>query len=115
MDLNYGKSKMVSAIDWMPGKRGIVAAAVSASSSFDERVQVAGRPCSSHVLLWTFQDPIHPWVIILSYHNFCFLLSVLRGKFVCTGTFISFHKCNINTLACGALKFLFSVGLFKIA
>jgi WD40 repeat protein len=66
MDLNYGKSKMVSAIDWMPGKRGIVAAAVSASSSFDERVQVAGRPCSSHVLLWTFQDPIHPWMVLES-------------------------------------------------
>lgn len=62
MDLNYGKSKMVSAIDWMPGKKGIVAAAVSASHSFDERVQVAGRPASSHVLLWTFRDPIHPWV-----------------------------------------------------
>lgn len=64
MDLNYGKSKMVSAIDWMPGKRGIVAAAVSAPNSFDERVQVAGRPASSHVLIWTFQDPIHPWVHI---------------------------------------------------
>jgi hypothetical protein len=34
---------------------------------------------------------------------------------VCTGTFITFHKCNINTLACGALKFLFSVVLLKIA
>ncbi len=34
---------------------------------------------------------------------------------MCTGTFIRFHKCNINTLACGALKFLFSVVLLKIA
>lgn len=34
---------------------------------------------------------------------------------MCTGTFITFHKCNINTLACGAPKFLFSVVVLKIA
>uniref|UniRef100_A0A7I4DBB3 Uncharacterized protein n=1 Tax=Physcomitrium patens TaxID=3218 RepID=A0A7I4DBB3_PHYPA len=66
MDLNYGKNKMVSAIDWMPGKRGIVAVAITASHSFDERIQVANRPASSYVLLWTFADPIHPWAVLES-------------------------------------------------
>lgn len=69
MDLNYGKNKMVSAIDWMPGKRGIVAVAITASHSFDERIQVANRPASSYVLLWTFADPIHPWVHSLTQHD----------------------------------------------
>jgi len=65
MSLYYGKNKMVSAIDWMPGKRGIIAVALTltASYSFDERIQVAGRPAHSHVLLWTFADPVHPWVV----------------------------------------------------
>ena len=58
---------MVSAIDWMPGKRGIVAVALTATHSFDERIQVAERVASSHVLLWTFADPVHPWVLIYKY------------------------------------------------
>ena len=56
---------MVSAIDWMPGKRGIVACAMTATYSFDERIQVAGRVASSYVVLWTFADPVHPWVLKL--------------------------------------------------
>jgi len=63
MSLHYGKKKMVSAIDWMPGKRGIIAVALTSSYSFDERIQVAGRPAHSYVLLWTFTDPVHPWVV----------------------------------------------------
>ncbi|CAM6093099.1 unnamed protein product [Calypogeia fissa] len=59
-DITYGRSKMVSACDWMPGRNGVVAAAISDSKSFDERMQIAGKPSDSYVLVWSFLDPIHP-------------------------------------------------------
>ncbi|BBM98012.1 dynein axonemal intermediate chain 3 [Marchantia polymorpha subsp. ruderalis] len=65
-DITYGRSKMVSAVDWMPGRNGIVAAAISDSKSFDERMQIAGKPSDSYVLVWSFLDPIHPQMALES-------------------------------------------------
>ncbi|KAH7299086.1 hypothetical protein KP509_25G072000 [Ceratopteris richardii] len=65
-DLLYSKGKMVSAIDWMPGKHGVLAAACSESKSFDERLQISGKPSNSYVLIWSFSDPIYPQIILES-------------------------------------------------
>ncbi|KAG0569135.1 hypothetical protein KC19_6G067300 [Ceratodon purpureus] len=87
-ELNYGKSKMVSAIDWMPGKRGIVAVALTATHSFDERIQVAERVASSHVLLWTFADPVHPWAVLESISDvFCLRFNPVKPTIITGGCF----------------------------
>ncbi|KAI5058000.1 hypothetical protein GOP47_0028015 [Adiantum capillus-veneris] len=65
-DLLYSKGKMVSSIDWMPGKHGVLAAACSESKSFDERLQVSGKPSNSYVMIWSFSDPIYPQIILES-------------------------------------------------
>ncbi|KAJ7548215.1 hypothetical protein O6H91_07G003200 [Diphasiastrum complanatum] len=68
-DLSFSKGKMISAIDWMPGKQGILAAACCESKPFDERLQSAGKPSNSYVLVWSFVDPIHPQIMLESYSD----------------------------------------------
>ncbi|XP_024543144.1 WD repeat-containing protein 63 [Selaginella moellendorffii] len=63
-DLLYSKGKMISAIDWMPGKKGVVAASCSDSRAYDERLQFTGKPSNSFVLIWSFVDPIRPQIIL---------------------------------------------------
>ena len=53
---------MISCIDWMPGKNGVLAAAYAEPKSVDERLQLSGKPGNSYVLIWSFSDPIHPQV-----------------------------------------------------
>jgi len=59
-DLVYSKGKRVSAIVWVPGKKGMVAVACTQPLSADERLENAGRVENSAVLIWNFLDPIHP-------------------------------------------------------
>lgn len=65
-DLTYSKSKVVSAVDWQPGSRGVVAVACTERLSFDGRLQGAGSVGTSAVLVWNFADPIHPQLVLES-------------------------------------------------
>jgi len=65
-DLTYSKNKIVQAIQWVPGAKGVVAVACTEPLNFMERVQTAGRPTTSAILIWNFKDPIHPEYVLES-------------------------------------------------
>lgn len=65
-DLEYSKNKVVSAIQWVPGTKGVVAVACTEPLSFTERLQRDGRASNSAILIWNFKDPIHPDYVLES-------------------------------------------------
>jgi hypothetical protein len=48
-------AQVVAALQWVPGRRGAVAAAVTDPASHEERLAGAGRPRDAHVLVWNFR------------------------------------------------------------
>lgn len=65
-DLIYSKNKVVTAIQWLPHKRGFVAVACAEPLSHTERISRMGRPTPSYILVWNFRDPIHPEYVLES-------------------------------------------------
>eukprot|EP01137_Pigoraptor_chileana_P012527 Opistho-2@64993 len=65
-DLKFSKDKSISCIDWHPTIRGVVAVSCTERLTFDERVTDAARVLMtpSLILVWSFQDPIHPQLIL---------------------------------------------------
>lgn len=63
-DINYSKNKTISAIDWMPDAKGMVAVACVDSAGLDEQVETDGKVHASHILIWNFKDPIHPQIVL---------------------------------------------------
>ena len=63
-DLMFSKDKTITAIDWHPTQRGIVAVSVGEKLSFDNRLDHANQiiMTPSLILIWSFADPIHPQV-----------------------------------------------------
>ncbi|KAJ9521934.1 hypothetical protein QJQ45_024810, partial [Haematococcus lacustris] len=53
--LIYSKNKVVSAIQWLPHRKGVVAVACTEAASHAERVARAGRPTNAHILIWNFK------------------------------------------------------------
>lgn len=64
--LTYSKNKVVSAIQWLPHRKGVVAVACTEAQSHAERVARMGRTAPAHILLWNFRDPIHPELVLQS-------------------------------------------------
>ena len=58
--LMYNKGKTVACVDWVPGARGAVAASCVATASFEAAVAAGGAKSRGAVLIWDFEDPIHP-------------------------------------------------------
>jgi len=58
--LTYNKGKTVACVDWVPGARGAVAASCVATASFEAAVAAGGAGSRGAVLIWDFEDPIHP-------------------------------------------------------
>jgi hypothetical protein len=56
--------QVVTAIEWLPHKRGFVAVACAEPLSHGERVSRMGRPTPSYILVWNFRDPIHPEYVL---------------------------------------------------
>mmetsp|Transcript_38086 Transcript_38086/g.64023 ORF Transcript_38086/g.64023 Transcript_38086/m.64023 type:complete len:812 (-) Transcript_38086:308-2743(-) len=87
-DLVYSKGKRVSAIVWVPKKKGVVAVACTEPKSFDERLDNAGRVQNSAVLIWNFSDPIHPqYVLEAPFDVFSFQYNPKRPEIVCGGLY----------------------------
>lgn len=65
-DLQNSKSKSISCISWHPTLKGIIAIACAQRSGFEDRLAngSAVRPKSALILLWSFQDPIRPQLIL---------------------------------------------------
>lgn len=64
--LTYSKNKVVSAIQWLPHRKGVIAVACTEHLSHAERVARAGRPSNAYILIWNFKDPIHPEYVLES-------------------------------------------------
>ena len=87
-DLEYSKNKVVQAIQWVPGTKGVVAVACTEPLSFTERVQRAGRAYSSAILIWNFKDPIHPEFVLESpFEVTSFSFNPVNHKLVTAGLF----------------------------
>ena len=86
--LTYSKNKLVSSIDWLPNRRGIVAVACTEPMSFDERIAQAGRVKTSAILIWNFRDPIHPQCVLESPSDImCFRFNEERPELVAGGMY----------------------------
>lgn len=59
-DLRFSKNNVLSAIDWLPQSRTTLAVSVIRDLGFDARVAVAGQVERAYILLWSFEDLIHP-------------------------------------------------------
>ena len=62
--LMYNKGKTVACVDWVPGARGAVAASCVATASFEAAVAAGGAKSRGAVLVWDFEDPIHPRCVL---------------------------------------------------
>ena len=86
--LTYSKNKLVSSIDWLPNRRGIVAVATTEPLSFDERIAQAGRVRTSAILIWNFKDPIHPQCVLESPSDImCFRFNEDQPELVAGGMY----------------------------
>jgi hypothetical protein len=55
MDCMRDYVQVVSAIQWLPHRKGVVAVACTEALSHSERVARAGRPTNAHILIWNFK------------------------------------------------------------
>jgi len=62
--LTYSKNMVVSAIEWLPHRKGVVAVACTEAMGHQERVTRMGRPSNAYILIWNFRDPIHPEFVL---------------------------------------------------
>jgi len=63
-DIDYSKNKIISAIDWMPDAKCMIAVACTERASLDEQIDEDGKVRTSHILIWNFKDPIHPQMVL---------------------------------------------------
>ncbi|GIL86238.1 hypothetical protein Vretimale_13768 [Volvox reticuliferus] len=86
--LTYSKNKVVSAIQWLPHRRGVVAVACTEAQSHAERVARMGRTAPAHILLWNFRDPIHPELVLQSpWEVFAFQFNPLQPDLLTGGCY----------------------------
>ncbi|KAK9820498.1 hypothetical protein WJX72_010908 [[Myrmecia] bisecta] len=87
-DLLYSKNKVVSAIQWLPHRKGVVAVACTEPLSFSERMEVGGSPAACAILIWNFKDPIHPeYVLEAPVEVFAFQCNPLQPDIVTAGAY----------------------------
>ncbi|KXZ55747.1 hypothetical protein GPECTOR_2g1297 [Gonium pectorale] len=86
--LTYSKNKVVSAIQWLPHRKGVVAVACTEAQSHAERVARMGRTAPAHILLWNFRDPIHPELVLQSpWEVFSFQFNPLQPHLLTGGCY----------------------------
>jgi WD40 repeat protein len=96
-DIQYSKNKSAAFVDWHPTKRDTVAVAVVASSQptaqgarfqspFDQRAQTSGVVSLSHLLLWSFLDPLRPQITLETPHDaYCFRFNPTAPHLIAAG------------------------------
>jgi len=86
--LTYSKNKVVSAIQWLPHRKGVVAVACTEVASHSERVTKAGRPSNAYILIWNFKDPIHPeYVLQAPFEVFSFQYNPSNPDIIAAGCY----------------------------
>ncbi|WIA14707.1 hypothetical protein OEZ85_003200 [Tetradesmus obliquus] len=87
-DLTYSKNKVVSAVCWVPNRKGVVACACTDPASQSERLASMGRLSTAYILIWNFRDPIHPEYVLESPHEvFCFQYNPVNPDIVVGGCY----------------------------
>lgn len=63
-DLKHSKNKSISCVQWHPTIKGAIAVACVQRNTLDERIETGFNvgTKNSLLLIWGFQDPIHPQV-----------------------------------------------------
>lgn len=86
--LTYSKNKVVSAVQWLPHRKGVVAVACTEALSFADRVAKAGRPSHAYILIWNFKDPIHPeYVLQAPFEVFSFQFNPVNPEIISAGCY----------------------------
>lgn len=65
-DLVHSKGRLITAIDWFPLSKGIIAVSCADKATFNERSKKASQAVTSEsrILVWGFSDPIHPKLML---------------------------------------------------
>ena len=65
-DLMYSKDKRLTAVEWYPHIKSIIAVSCAQRYSLYERIEKAPKLLLSRklILIWSFQDPIHPCILL---------------------------------------------------
>lgn len=63
-DINYSKHRNISWIDWYPNSSSLVGVSCSPFSTFDARVENCGKITRSHILIWSLNNLITPYVFL---------------------------------------------------
>ncbi|XP_030851872.1 WD repeat-containing protein 63 isoform X1 [Strongylocentrotus purpuratus] len=74
-DLQFSKDKVLTAVEWHPTIKGVIAVSCAERMTFDDRVEHSSKIIMnpSLILLWSFTDPIHPQVLLEAPDDiFCF-------------------------------------------
>lgn len=80
-DITYSKNQSLSAIDWHPRRKGMLAVSPTRNLSFDQRVEVSGRAHTSYILVWDFMDLINPQIKLEAPHEMlCFRFNRNPGQ-----------------------------------
>ncbi|KAF4656072.1 WD repeat domain 63 [Perkinsus chesapeaki] len=59
-DVTYTRNKRAECINWVPGEPDVVAVSYLHNLTFGQKVQNAGKPRPSCILLWSFHDSLSP-------------------------------------------------------
>eukprot|EP00775_Hariotina_reticulata_P012026 gene12026-12171_t len=87
-DLTYSRNKVVSAICWVPHRKGVVACACTDPASQTDRLATMGRLAPAFILVWNFKDPIHPEYVMESPQEvYCFQYNPLKPNIVSAGCY----------------------------
>ncbi|EFC47301.1 hypothetical protein NAEGRDRAFT_57343 [Naegleria gruberi] len=58
------KYRKIASLDWQPNNRAVIALSTIDIRDFSSRVLDLGKPTSSQVYIWSFQDPTYPSYIL---------------------------------------------------
>ncbi|KAJ3194937.1 WD repeat-containing protein 63 [Entophlyctis luteolus] len=87
-DLQHSKDKSVSCCDWHPTQKGIIAVSCTKRCTFEERIEqgFVVRSKQSLILIWSFNDPIHPQLILEGPEDIgCFQFNPSDPNFIAGG------------------------------
>ncbi|KAL0489445.1 dynein intermediate chain [Acrasis kona] len=62
--VEYSKKRRISSIHWQPKAKGIVAFSSVDPASYEMRLRNLGKARTSYVVIWNFNDPIYPQVVL---------------------------------------------------
>ncbi|CAG5111945.1 Oidioi.mRNA.OKI2018_I69.chr2.g6214.t1.cds [Oikopleura dioica] len=87
-DLMYSKDKRLTAVEWHPHIKSIIAVSCAQRYSLYERIEKAPKLLLSRklILIWSFQDPIHPCILLEAPADvYCFKFNPTNPNLIAAG------------------------------